>query len=160
MSHNNFSYSNKGLALTKHFEGLRLSAYQDSVGVLTIGYGHTGSSVHPGMTITEQQATELLLQDVTGAVAAVNRLVTVPVDQDQFDALVDFVYNVGAGNFARSTLLRELNAGNIAAAAAQFPQWGCAGGVKLPGLLRRRLSEQALFQTSGVPPNPPQYLHR
>jgi len=145
---NNLSYSNEGLALTEQFEGLRLTAYQDSVGVWTIGYGHTGPDVYPGLTITQEQASALLLQDVATAVATVNRLVTVPLTQNQFDALVDFVFNVGSGNFASSTLLRELNAGNTAGAAAQFLVWVYAGGVQVPGLLRRRQAEQALFQSA------------
>jgi len=142
---NSLSYSATGLALTEQFEGLRLTAYQDSVGVWTIGYGHTGADVHPGLTITQQQAGNLLLKDVASAVASVNKLVTVALTQNQFDALVDFVFNAGAGNFSKSTLLRELNAGNVAAAAAQFPLWVHAGGVVLPGLVQRRKAEQALF---------------
>ncbi len=142
---NNLAYSSKGLALTEQFEGLRLTAYQDSVGVWTIGYGHTGSDVHPGLTITQQQASDLLRKDVASAVATVNRLVSVPLTQNQFDALVDFVFNAGAGNFADSTLLRDLNAGNYAGAAAQFPRWVHAGNQILPGLVTRRNAEQALF---------------
>lgn len=147
---NNLSYSDQGLALTEQFEGLRLTAYQDSVGVWTIGYGHTGPDVQPGLTITQEQASALLLQDVAGAVAAVNRLVTVPLTQNQFDALVDFTFNVGQGNLASSTLLRELNAGNTAGAAAQFLVWVYAGGVQLPGLVTRRQAEAALFQTESA----------
>lgn len=79
---NNLAYSNKGLALTEQFEGLRLTAYQDSVGVWTIGYGHTGPDVHPGLTITQQQAGALLQQDVAGAVATVNGMVKVPLSQN------------------------------------------------------------------------------
>jgi lysozyme len=142
---NNLSYSQKGLALTAQFEGLRLTAYQDSVGVWTIGYGHTGADVHPSLSITQQQASDLLLKDVASAVAAVNRFVRVPLTQNQFDALVDFVFNLGAGTFSTSTLLRELNNGNFAAAAAQFPLWVHAKHEILPGLVTRRKAEQALF---------------
>jgi lysozyme len=145
---NNMSYSAKGLALTEQFEGLRLTAYQDSVGVWTIGYGHTGSDVRPGLTITQQQASDLLLKDVASAVATVNRLVTVKLNQNQFDALVDFVFNAGGGNFASSTLLREVNASSFDLAAGQFVRWDHAGGVVVQGLLRRRLAEAALFQTA------------
>jgi len=145
---NNLSYSDQGLALTEQFEGLQLTAYQDPVGVWTIGYGHTGPDVVPGLTITQEQASDLLLQDVSGAVAAVNRLVTIPLTQNQFDALVDFTFNVGQGNLASSTLLRELNAGNTAGAAAQFLVWVYAKGVELPGLVTRRQAEAALFQTA------------
>lgn len=151
---NNLAYSSKGLTLTEQFEGLRLTAYQDSVGVWTIGYGHTGDDVHPGLTITQQQASALLLKDVASAVADVNRLVNVPLTQNQFDALVDFVFNVGGGNFASSTLLRNLNAGNYAGAAAQFPRWVHAGNQILPGLVTRRKAEQALFlEADAVPPD-------
>jgi lysozyme len=143
---NNFSYSEKGLALTQQFEGLRLTAYQDSVGVWTIGYGHTGADVHSGLTITQEQASAFLLQDVASAVATVNRLVTVALTQNQFDALVDFVFNAGSGNFAGSTLLRELNASKIEAAAAQFSRWVYAGGKELPGLVKRRNAEADLFR--------------
>jgi len=129
---------------------LRLTAYQDSVGVWTIGYGHTGSDVRPGLTITQEQASALLQQDVAGAVAAVNRLVTVTLTQNQFDALVDFTFNEGQGNLASSTLLRELNAGNTAGAAAQFLVWVYAGGVQLPGLVKRRQAEAALFQSESA----------
>jgi lysozyme len=147
---NNLAYSNKGLAFTEQFEGLRLTAYQDSVGVWTIGYGHTGPDVHPSLTITRRQASALLLKDVASAVAAVNRLVKVPLTQNQFDALVDFVFNAGAGNFAGSTLLRDLNAGNYAGAAAQFPRWVHAGNQILAGLVSRRNAEQALFLEAGA----------
>jgi len=145
---NNLSYSDQGLALTEQFEGLQLTAYQDPVGVWTIGYGHTGADVQPGLTITQEQASDLLLQDVAGAVAAVNRLVTIPLTQNQFDALVDFTFNVGQGNLASSTLLRELNSGNTEGAAAQFLVWVYAKGVELPGLVTRRQAEAALFQTA------------
>ena len=148
---NNLSYSKSGLALTEQFEGLRLTAYQDSVGVWTIGYGHTGSDVHPGLIITQMEAEALLLNDVASAARCVNQLVTVPLNQNQFDALVDFVFNVGKGNFAASTLLKDLNAGNFAGAAGEFQKWDHAGGRVLPGLLKRRLAEAGLFQgdTSG-----------
>ena len=142
---NNLSYSGKGLALTKQFEGLRLGAYQDSVGIWTIGYGHTGLDVHPKLTITEERANELLLKDVASAVDSVNHLVSVALTQNQFDALVDFVFNVGAAKFAGSTLLREINSGNFAAAAAQLLLWCHGGGVVLPGLLQRRKAAESLF---------------
>src|SRR5271165_5063255 len=99
------TYSEAGLELTKRFEGLRLKAYQDDGGVWTIGYGHTGKDVKPRMTITEAKADDLLRSDVHTAVDAVSRLVTVPLTQGQFDALVDFVFNLGPTKFAGSTLL-------------------------------------------------------
>src|SRR6185437_6241595 len=116
----NFSYSDAGFALTKKFEGLRLTAYQDQVGVWTIGYGHTGPEVHGGLAITEDQADLLLHSDVAAAVACVNRAVTAGISQSQFDALVDFVFNLGCGRLLGSTLLRDVNAGEFALAAPQF----------------------------------------
>lgn len=136
--------SNTGLSLIKDHEGLRLVAYKDPVGVLTIGYGHT-SSVTPGMFITVEQAHTLLLEDVQEAERCVNRNVKVPLYQSQFDALVSFVFNLGCGRFRSSTLLARLNQGNYLAAADQFPRWKFAAGRELPGLVRRRAVEQSLF---------------
>ena len=143
---NNFTYSQNGLALTQKFEGLRLTAYQDQVGVWTIGYGHTGPEVCAELTITQEQANNLLMQDIASAVAAVNRLVTVAFNQNGFDALVDFAFNLGNNALSGSTLLRKLNADDFAGAAAEFPKWCKAGGKVVPGLLRRRQAEQQLFQ--------------
>jgi lysozyme len=145
MGVNRFTYSGKGLALTEQFEGCRLTAYQDQVGVWTIGYGHTGSEVCAGMTITPEDAQALLARDVSNAAAFVNQIVQVDLTQEEFDALVDFVFNLGVGAFERSTLLRLLNAGEFAAAAAQFALWDRAGGAVVAGLLRRRQAETALF---------------
>jgi lysozyme len=142
------NYSAAGLALTKQSEGCRLTAYQDAVGVWTIGYGHT-SNVQPGDTCTEDQASEWLAQDVQWAVDAVNKYVTVKLNQGQFDALVDFTFNLGVGNLTHSTLLRKLNAGDYAGAAAEFPKWNMAGGRVLAGLVARRAAEQAMFQGDG-----------
>lgn len=146
MGVNNLTYSGTGLKLTEQFEGLRLSAYQDQVGVWTIGYGHTGADVTPDLTITQAQAEQLLLDDVGSASKCVNGCVTVALTQDEFNALVDFVFNLGAGAFQGSTLLRDLNGGDFAGAAAQFDAWDHAGGAVVAGLLRRRQAETALFQ--------------
>lgn len=137
-------YSDRGLKLTAAFEGLRLEAYQDSVGVWTIGYGHT-KGVKPGDTITQQQALDLLRQDVKSAEDDVNRLVKVPLNQNQFDALVDFTFNLGGGALARSTLLTFVNARNFAGATLEFHKWNKAGGRELAGLTRRREAEVDLF---------------
>jgi lysozyme len=147
MGVNNLIYSGEGLALTEQFEGCRLTAYQDQVGVWTIGYGHTGADVTPGLTITQQQAEALLAKDVLASARCVNSMVKVPLTQGEFDALVDFVFNLGAGAFVRSTLLAALNAGDFAKAAAQFECWDRAGGVVVAGLLRRRQAELRLFQS-------------
>ena len=146
MQVNQFIYGGKGLAVTETFEGCRRTAYQDQVGVWTIGYGHTGPDVHAGMTVTEEEAQALLEKDIRNAAECVNHLVVVKLTQEEFDALVDFVFNVGAGALQRSTLLRELNAGNFTGAAAQFALWSRAGGAVVAGLLRRRLAEQTLFR--------------
>jgi lysozyme len=143
-----FCYSSKGYALTKSFEGLRLTAYQDQSGILTIGYGHTGPDVHPSLTITEAQADALLASDIARAAACINRAVTANISQCHFDALVDFVFNLGCGRLHNSTLLRHVNAGEFDLAAPQFLLWDHADGVVVPGLLKRRHAEMALFQSS------------
>lgn len=136
----------KGLALIKHFEGLRLRAYQCSANVWTIGYGHT-AGVRPGDAITPEQADAFLRQDVSDSEHSVSRFVRVPLTQCQFDALVSFVFNLGAGNFRTSTLLKKLNAGDYSGAADEFSRWINAGGKPLPGLARRREAERLLFLT-------------
>ncbi len=143
-----FTYSDAGMALTKSFEGLRLRAYQDCAGVWTIGYGHTGRDVFPGDNITEAEAEALLRSDLADAVTCVNRAVTVSVKQQQFDALVDFCFNAGRGSLLGSTLLRKVNAGDFAGAAAQFGLWVHAGGEVVAGLVRRRKAEAALFASA------------
>ena len=138
----NLQYTGQGL--TEQFEGCSLVAYLDSTGVPTIGYGHT-AGVTQGMTCTQAQAEAWLTQDIQWAVAVVNNLVTVQLTQGEFDALVDFVFNVGSGNFASSTMLRMLDAGNFAGAADQFARWDLAGGQVVAGLLRRRIAEEGEF---------------
>ena len=138
------TYSKTGIQLTERFEGCRLAAYPDTGGVWTIGYGHT-HGVHEGMTCTREQAEAWLREDIQAAADAVNRLVSVLLKQSEFDALVDFVFNLGSGAFARSTMLEDLNAGNFAAAALQFPLWDRDAGRVLAGLLHRRLAEEAEF---------------
>lgn len=145
----NYTTSQKGIDLIKSFEGCRLVAYQDSVGVWTIGYGHT-SGVYAGMTITEQQAEDFLRADLGTSESAVNRLVTYSINQNQFDALVSFTFNVGSGNFGGSTLLKKLNAGDTTGAADQFDVWVYAGGQVLEGLVRRRAAEKELFLNGTV----------
>lgn len=139
-----------GLALIKQFEGCRLTAYRDQGGFWTIGYGHT-ASVKPDQRITQAEADELLRGDLDWAEAAVNRAVTRAITQHQFDALVSFTYNLGAGSLRHSRVLAETNAGNVAAAAADFLQWDMAGGSVSPGLRRRREAERTLYLT----PMPP-----
>ncbi|HBL7017467.1 TPA: lysozyme [Serratia marcescens] len=141
--------SDDGMALIKRFEGLRLQAYQDSVGVWTIGYGWTqpvaGRKVGGGMAIDAATAERLLVCGVAQFEQGVERLVAVTITQGQFDALVSFAYNLGLRALEKSTLLRRLNAGDRQGAADQFDRWVNAGGVRLDGLVARRAAERALF---------------
>jgi lysozyme len=137
--------SNNGLSLLKQFEGVRLKSYQDSVGVWTIGYGRTGQTIVPGQAISLKQADQFLVQDLGRVEMVINKLVTVKLNQNQFDALVCFSFNVGTGALASSTLLRLLNSGDYAGAAEQFLRWDKAGGEVLAGLSKRRAAERALF---------------
>lgn len=141
--------SDAGLDLIKRFEGLRLTAYQDSADVWTIGWGHT-KTAHKGMQITEAQAKQLLREDLAWAEKAVTDAVTVPLNQNQFDALVSFTFNVGAGALKKSTLLKLLNNRDYAGAANQLSLWVNAGWKPLAGLKTRRAAEQALFLTAPV----------
>jgi lysozyme len=141
-------YSKDGLHLTEQFEGVRLTAYPDPAtggDPWTIGYGHTGPEVHSGMTITQEQAENYLMQDVAKAAADVNAKVTVEITQGEFDALVDFAFNCGCGNLNGSTLLKKLNAGDYEGAAHEFEKWDMAAGKHMAGLLRRRQAEELLF---------------
>lgn len=136
--------SQGGINLIKRFEGLKLKAYKCSAGVLSIGYGST-KGVYEGMEITEQEADNLLRTDLLIAEGAVDQLVTYPLSQLQFDALVSFVFNCGSGNFKKSTLLKQINRGEILPAAEQFLKWVKAGGKTLPGLVKRREAEREIF---------------
>jgi lysozyme len=143
-----YQYSENGLAMTKSFEGLRLTAYQDVAGVWTIGYGHTGLGVSEGLTITEAEAEVYLRLDMLQAVTFVTYRVKVPITQNQFDALVDFCFNVGCGSFEGSTLLKLVNQSRFAQSAAEFAFWNHAGGKEVTGLTRRRAAEAKLFMTA------------
>ncbi len=136
--------SNKGMDLIKRFEGLKLKAYLDSVGVPTIGYGHT-HGVKMGDVITGEQADKYLSEDLHVAELTINTNVKVKLTQNQFDALASFVFNLGSGNFVKSTLIRKLNAGDYAGAADEFGKWVNAGGKKLPALVKRRAAERDEF---------------
>ena len=137
-------YSKTALQLVEHFEGCELQAYQDSGGVWTIGYGHT-QNVHQGMKITLQEAELYAQRDLEIAETYVNALVNVPLTQEEFDALVDFVFNLGPESFKKSTMLELLNRGEYQLAAAQFDLWDHCGGKILAGLLQRRKAEAELF---------------
>jgi len=143
-------------------EGVRLESYKDSVGIRTIGVGHTSAAGAPvvkvGMTITAKEADDILSRDLTVFEAAVNDAVTVPLKQGEFDALVSLAFNIGSGAFKKSTLVKELNKGNRYGAANQFLVWDkvSVGGKKkaLKGLTNRRKAERDQFlnaKTSGLP---------
>jgi lysozyme len=138
--------SERGLALIRQFEGLRLSAYRCAAGVLTIGYGTT-KGVKMGDTITREEADRLLCEDAQRFADHIDAVVKVPLNQNQIDALSSFVYNVGPTAFANSTLLRVLNAGLYKDAADQFLRWNRAANNVVAGLTRRRVAEKALFET-------------
>jgi len=137
--------------LTVQFEGCVLHPYQDSVGVWTIGYGSTRGFDGKPITaatpcLTEPLARSLLARDLGAAIREVQADVKVDLSMNQWAALGDFIYNVGAGNFRASTLLKKLNAKDWTGAAAEIDKWDHAGGRELAGLLRRREAEKALFE--------------
>lgn len=158
---NDMDISLAGLAAIKREEKLMLVRYDDATGkalakgeavkgFATIGYGHKLGPLENYWTITQAEADRLLVSDLSDAEAAVNRLVKVPLTQNQYDALVSFVFNVGSGSFSRSTLLKLLNAKDYAGAAKQFPAWRKSNGVVMGGLVQRRANEMAMFLGQGV----------
>lgn len=148
--------SRTGIGLIKRFEGLRLTAYRCPAGVWTIGYGHTSAAgapdVTPGMTITPQEADDILIRDLVKYEAAVSRALTRSPSQAEFDSMVSLCFNIGPGPFASSSLVRRYNAGDRARAADAFLMWDKAAGRVLPGLSARRAAERRLFLTSQQPP--------
>jgi lysozyme len=145
-------FSAEGLQLLKKSEGFRSHIYQDVAGIPTIGYGHQllhGESYPNG--ITEEQALAILASDVQKAEQRVADLVKVPLMQGQFDALVDFVFNLGSGRLAASTLLKMLNASNYAGAAQQLLKWDHSGAVEVAGLKTRREAEAKLWLQDSPP---------
>lgn len=135
----------KNKDVVREFEGLRLEAYLDTGGVWTIGYGHTGEEVKRGLTIGLAQAETWLTEDLREAEGYVSKLVKVGLTQNQFDALVSFVYNIGGTAFGYSTLLRKLNAGDYEGAANQLLRWNKDNGKVIGGLTNRRKKERELF---------------
>ena len=152
--------SNKGLVLIKEFEGLRLTAYLCPANVWTVGYGHTSAAgapnVHSGMRITEVEAEAILRRDLVRYETGVKRLVKVPLNQSQFDALVSFCFNVGEGALGKSTLLRKLNRGEYGSVPAELMKWTRGGGKELPGLVRRRRAEAKLWRDLDSKPEAPE----
>jgi lysozyme len=146
---NNMKTGQAGLQLIESFEGIELVGYNDQnmPPIPTIGYGHTGPDVYVGETITQEQAEEYLQGDLGTAENAVNNFVTVDLNQNQFDALVDFTYNCGSGNFKSSTLLSLLNQGQYDQVPVQMLRWNKVNGQPNDGLTRRRKAEGNLFTT-------------
>ena len=134
-----------GIDLIRQFEGCRLTAYKDIVGVWTIGYGATGDDVCEGLEWTQAQANERLASDLTQFESGVKELVDCELNDNQFSALVCFSYNLGLGSLKSSTLLKKVNDSDFSGAADEFLRWDRAGGQVVPGLLRRRQAERALF---------------
>jgi len=141
----NLKFDNDGIDLVKMAEGCKLTAYKCPAGIWTIGFGSTGPDVKEGMVITEEEAVNRLLHDLAHAETVVKHLVTVELTQHQYDALVDFVFNCGSGNFQNSTLLKLVNAGDFDGAHDEFAKWNKADGRVLAGLTTRRLNEAKLF---------------
>ena len=146
-----------GIDLIKSWEGLYLTAYHgaaDRPGLLTIGYGHTDAAgppkVTPGMTITERQAQDILRSDLTGCEIAVSRSVLVTLNDNQFAALVSFVFNVGEANFKKSNLLKKLNAGDYASVPSELMKWTMANGKRVQGLANRRAAEGGLWVKGAI----------
>jgi lysozyme len=134
-------------SLIKNFEGLGKMAYKCPAGRWTIGYGHTGADVTEGMTITEEEADAFLRADVTKCVAALNELIIQPINQNQFDSLVSWVYNLGGTNLRNSTMLKEINQGHYLKAALEMERWNKVNEQPLAGLIRRRQAEVRLYLT-------------
>ena len=134
-----------GLALIRRFEGFSSTPYLCPAGYLTVGYGHVVRGPEDEMYLSESDALLLLRHDVRQAEQAVLRQVAVPLSDHQFDALVSFAYNLGAGALQRSALRRKVNRGEHADVPEEFGRWIWAGGKKLPGLIRRRAAEAALY---------------
>ena len=138
--------SQQGFDYLKRREELRTEAYLDSGSVPTIGYGHIGPEVHLNLVWSEQQCEDQYRQDLKPREAVVNKLVQVPLSQNQYDALVSLVFNIGNGNFANSTLLRMLNAGDYNGATKQFDRWIYDDGKIVQGLINRRKFDRDVFE--------------
>ena len=147
-----------GLALIKRFEGFRAAAYRDATGVWTIGYGHTSMAGEPRVTsrtvISRNEATIILARDINTFAEGVVKALKVKVNDNQFSALVSFAYNVGLGNFQKSSVLATVNAQDFVAVGHRLSLWNKAGGKVLPGLVKRRAAEAELFASQVSAPRP------
>jgi lysozyme len=141
--------NSKGIALIKSFEGLSLSSYLCPAGHWTVGYGHTGSDVVPGLKMTMAQAEELLSGDLALVEKQVSHLVHVTLNSNQFSALVSFAFNVGYKKFSNSTLLKLIN--DKKDPSFEFLKWVRTKGIVLPGLKMRREAEKTLFNATSTP---------
>tara|TARA_R110000824_G_scaffold84808_1_gene211249 strand:+ start:90 stop:533 length:444 start_codon:yes stop_codon:yes gene_type:complete len=137
--------SQEGISLIKKFEGCELEAYQCAAGVWTIGYGST-KDVKEGDTLTQKEADNLLLHEMQEYEGYIKELVKVPLKQNQFDALVSWVFNLGPANLKASTMLKFLNAGDYHLIPSQIKRWNKANGKVLEGLIRRREAEALMFE--------------
>ena len=137
----------KGIDLIKHFEGFRSTVYLCAAGVPTLGFGSTHGITMASPPITAEEGLELLMLDIAKFERGVNRLIDVPLNQNQFDALTSFAFNLGNGSLQASTLRKKVNREDYEGAADEFPRWVFAGGRKLNGLVKRRYAERALFLT-------------
>ena len=133
------------LEIIRDFEGLRLRAYPDLTGILTIAWGHTGPDVYEGQVITQDEAEDLLDADVLKVEQNIKLVVKVPLNEYQSAALISFTFNLGIGNLKKSTLLKKLNNKDYNGAADEFLRWNKAGGKVYEGLTRRRTAERKLF---------------
>ena len=139
-----------GINLIKQFEGCRYSPYRDSVGLWTVGYGHLigdGKSLPSGdnRVFTQKEIDDFLVNDLMHVESGISVLIRVPITQNQFDALCSFCYNLGVGTLQKSTLLKDINLSLWDAAANDILKFHFAGGVSLPGLVKRRQAEHDLF---------------
>lgn len=137
--------SEAGIMLIKMFEGFSARPYDDVVGKKTIGYGHLIKDGESFTSMTDEEATILLASDLSHAEDCIETFVDVELSQNEYDALISFIFNLGCSAFKGSTLCRLLNNGNKDGASKQFPRWNKAGGKEVAGLTRRRLAEQAMF---------------
>ena len=142
---NELKTSQEGISLIKSFEGCELTAYRCSANVPTIGFGHT-AGVSDGDTCTQEEAETMLAEDLVEFEDYVKKYVETNLQQNEFDALVAWTYNLGPNNLSESTLLKELNAGNLEEVPRQMKRWNRAGGEVLDGLIRRREAESRLFK--------------
>ena len=141
----NMQISEEGISLIKHFEGCGLEAYQDSVGIWTIGYG-TIKGVKEGDQINQDEAEHLLQEEMPEYEGYINEMVNVPLEQNQFDALCSWVFNLGPNNLKSSTLLKVLNESKYDEVPEQIVRWNKAGGQVLQGLVKRRQAEANMFE--------------